>query len=218
MKHIQFIAASVITATSLSVNASLLTVKGGNDEPISDDNDFFYSPYIDNKKQYNIGGNVLAGDSDVSLTYTFLNADAHYDNTFDTANGMLNNNEGSAGNTIGGTAEAGSLLDFTFHANAGNSGSIANGENVSNDWVDGVVDDEMGDGGYAVPSFATILDITYGGAFYDAIVMFDDSGAGPDDNHDDMVVGIQAIAIPEPALLTLFGIGLLGLGLARRRV
>ena len=50
-------------------------------------------------------------------------------------------------------------------------------------------------------------------------VFWDDSGAGPDDNHDDML--IKAVftprSVPEPATLGLFGLGLLGVWAGARR-
>lgn len=47
---------------------------------------------------------------------------------------------------------------------------------------------------------------------------YDDSGAGPDDNHDDMIVSMEFRAIPEPMSVAVWSaLGLIGLGLIRRR-
>jgi hypothetical protein len=48
---------------------------------------------------------------------------------------------------------------------------------------------------------------------------FDDTGAGPDDNHDDMIIRVTAMPVPEPATwaMLIAGFGLVGAGLRRRR-
>lgn len=53
-----------------------------------------------------------------------------------------------------------------------------------------------------------------------AWLFWDDSGAGPDDNHDDMIIRAvftPATTVPEPGTLALFGLGLLAIGLVRRK-
>jgi hypothetical protein len=197
MRSIKFFVAAVIACFSLQSQAALIELDGGGtNETVPANNDFFFGIV----PSYNVGGNLLA-TSLVDLTFTYLGHEAGYTNVFNAYGDTLNNKTNNIGDSISAANVGAGLLNFEF--------SVVNPVITPNGISNGA------NNGFASwQSFATILEITYKGVYYDAIVLFDDSGAGPDDDADDHIIGIRAV--PEPSIIALFGLGLLGLGFARR--
>lgn len=150
-------------------------------------------------------GTSLAVDGPGTLTFTLNGKEAGFTNQFNfggnqlfTTNGLTNstwNNWRVSGNN---TVNAG-VLNFSFCVIAGGAGCETNAGNQSS---------YLG----TVQSIGiNIVDSET------AWLLWDDGGAGPDDNHDDMVIGVKYTAVPEPATTLLFAMGLLGTALATRR-
>ncbi len=197
MKRLKVFVLATFTALAFNAHAGLLSVSGGADYLIPSNNDLFY----DGVTSYNIGGNVYL-DELADLSFTYLGHEAAYKNDFNAYGGTLNNKTNTIGDSFSVDGVAAGLLSFNFYTYGGGTGTVTNGSNYP-----------FG----AIRSFAVLFDYWYLGEYYDAILLFDDSGAGPDDNHDDHVIGVKAVAVPVPATVLLLGLGLLGLGASRRR-
>lgn len=156
-------------------------------------------------------GSSLGVSADGTVDFYYYGKEAGYRNVFSANGGALTYNTGFSptfqnyfGSPISiGSMDvgAGSVLGFGFCAYSGNNSLVGCLTNAQND-VRGI------------NSFQSIaLNVTDSVAW----ILWDDSGAGPDDNHDDMLIRavFRPRAVSEPGTLALIGLGLLGVGFAR---
>ncbi|HKU15990.1 MAG TPA: PEP-CTERM sorting domain-containing protein [Steroidobacteraceae bacterium] len=209
----KWVAAAALLGAATAAQASFIAVDGGTAPKstinIVPANDFLDDLADHGVTKYTLGAS-LATDVAGYVTYYYYGKEAGYTNRFST--GGLSQTTGYTQSEsffdnpwIVGWAEVGAgLLDFRFCAydyTSALQGCVSNAQNNNL-------------GLYSYQSIAMSI------AGDTAWLFWDDSGAGPDDNHDDML--IRAVfsttrPVPEPGTLALFGLGLLGIGLARRR-
>jgi hypothetical protein len=212
MKRIRCALFATLSTFAATANAlPLLSIDGGASQNVSGLNDILnpaeYSGY-----QYNMGGQLKFGlglTGIAELKFTYLGKEAGWNNQFHAYGNSLtvgaNLNDSFTAYDYNPSDNSG-LLDFKFLT----QGQGLLSENGSND-------------GSIKDNFGILLDYTHNGIFYDAVLLYDDgggldnSGAVDDDNHDDLVIGLNVTNVPEPGALGLLALGLLGLGIAQRR-
>lgn len=236
MKLIKFAAAALLTLSSLSASAGLISiVDNGNSLgqyqtiPTAANNNFTQPGLISTPdSKYTVAGSLKANGK-LKVTYYYIGKEASWTNLFsvpgsaEAALGGSTNLDINKG-TITTIVEKDSLFDFAFNSpNKGVQYTVTNAQ--------GAV--KLSNNRYY--SFAVALNSTYTASAgagwnenkahadkYDAILFLDDSAgvvdgvAKDDDNHDDLVIGVKVTAVPEPTTLLLMSMGLLGLFGARR--
>lgn len=156
-------------------------------------------------------GASLALDTAGSVTYYYYGKEAGFRNDF--VAGSLSYSSGftptiqdyfGAPIQIGTVNTGPGVLDFKFCAYKTASWFLGCSSNAQNDAT-------------GINSFQSIAFSIVGDT---AWLFWDDSGTGPDDNHDDMVIKAvftPGTSVPEPNTLALFGLGLLGLAFGASR-
>jgi len=213
--------------TGAQASAALLTVGAGTpfNTPASNNTLGAGAPLID-------GASLVTTQANVILEFRYLGSESGFANKLvvtglsahgalagnfthtEAANNNTNPNAKFPGIFVGGglqTTAGGVAMSFDTQTSAGiiNLGPVVSGKSIALAYLDVACT--------ANPA-KFIKDCISATATNAVLFALDDSGAGPDDNHDDYVGYLVATPVPVPAAFWLLGSALLGLaGIGRRR-
>lgn len=199
MKKALILAAVASTMIAGAANAGMV-VSFGATNAIPANNDFQAFLNGLGLTRYATTGSSISFNEAGTLTFEYLGSESGFTDTFFYgANSFVENNNMDT------------LLDFMFSVSVGPGAFdgyfMSSGRGAA----------QFGDG---TPEFGIFLGPNAVSGLDTNVLWFglDDQITGDDDNHDDFIIKATfRSAVPEPAVIGLFGLGLLGLGVARRR-
>jgi len=198
------LAAMVTVGLMGSVNASTVTAIGGTTGTVATGaagNDVIGSVF-------GYFGAELFANGPLKVEYTYLGKEAGDTNSFLVlGNLQFSTAVSDYGDTASETLSLAGLLNFAFGANQATP-TVTNGSNPA--------------GGTGVPNFFVSFYDQFGnlGALSGSsgVIAFDDGGSPADADYDDLVVGFNVSAVPEPTTWAMMLLGFAGIGfLAYRR-
>jgi hypothetical protein len=196
-----------------SAGALSVTVTGMLTENSLGPNDFFADGV---SRSFEIGALTfdLQGAPAVQATYTFLFEESSFSNRFIAQGGVLAD-PGDLFGAIARTYTASGAPDFLFESFMGTVTNAGNSVSKPNFGILLAQDLNL------LPAGPVRTALESRGLLrqYDALLFLNDAGAGEDRDFDDMVVGVNLLAVPEPGIYAMMAAGLLVLvGVGRRRM